>query len=209
MSKTRAARIDTDAIVNAALRLGLDTASTVSVARALGVEQPALYRHVTSKAQMLDLAASAAVARLGGWTPQPDWESSIWSFHDALWECLVEHRGLAGYLLTTSSIPQALQREAERLVQSLAENHLPLRQSVLAVDALVHLSCLAIEGDRRLQDVESAALWGARRDEIAQSDVLDAVRGIEATETRSLAREQFQLMVDGLRAQTRGGAVDA
>lgn len=52
----RPARIDRDAIVDAALELGLDTFSMQAVADRLGVTSPALYSHVAGRDEVVALA---------------------------------------------------------------------------------------------------------------------------------------------------------
>lgn len=71
----RPARISREAIVEAALELGLDGFSMQGIARHLGVTPPALYSHVSGRAEVLDLVAldlferaSTEAAAVQDWT---------------------------------------------------------------------------------------------------------------------------------------------
>lgn len=61
----RPPRISRQAVVDAAVEVGLDEVSMQAVARRLGVTTPALYSHVAGRAELVALARTALAERLG------------------------------------------------------------------------------------------------------------------------------------------------
>lgn len=193
-------RLTLERILEATLALGIDVASTSAVARALGVEQPALYRYVRSKAELVDLACAHALADLDGWTPAARAEDAVHGFQAALWERLAAVDGLARVLSGSTTLPTPLQAAAERLVAAVSAAGLSLREAVLVVDGVTHLTVHAQAGAARLDDPAVRAAWTARSDAVAPA-VRDAVRELETADQLALVQLQAAYLLAGARAR--------
>jgi AcrR family transcriptional regulator len=80
-SRGRPARISQDDIVEAAIRLGLDSFSMQGIAEQLGVTPPALYSHVAGRDEVLALVNAALQARLDEFTsPAIEWRDWLTDF---------------------------------------------------------------------------------------------------------------------------------
>lgn len=125
------------AILDAVLEIGLDTATTTSVATRLSVDQSTLYRHISSVEDMLDGAAAVAVAR-GDW-PEPgdDWAEYLRRCAQAMWEMFRSNPGLAQRLRSMSTVPPELVTQSYVVVRYLTERlGFGLREAALIVDTI-------------------------------------------------------------------------
>jgi AcrR family transcriptional regulator len=80
-SRGRPPRISQDQIVEAAIRLGLDSFSMQGIAEQLGVTPPALYSHVAGRDEVLALVNAALQTRLDEFiSPAVDWRGWLTDF---------------------------------------------------------------------------------------------------------------------------------
>lgn len=212
MVRGRSARIGVDSIAAAVIEIGFSAATTGAVAKALGVEQPAIYRHVGSKAEMLDLAAARALDGFAEFDGRDDvadagpdgtsWRDMLLRFQTALWSRLDAVAGLSRYLLSVPLLPVPLLVACEGVVSRLSSAGIAGRTAVLSVDALVHLTCLAHVGSERMRESEASEGWAERMAALADPGIRSVVVAVAETGPRELAAEQLDILLDGI--QTRG-----
>lgn len=106
----RPARISTDAIVEAALAIGLGQATVRNVAAALGMSFTGLYHHVRTKEELLELVADAALADI---INEPcndaDFEQQVLYYSRKFYDIFIQYpqivaSSLAGYAMYTERI---------------------------------------------------------------------------------------------------------
>jgi AcrR family transcriptional regulator len=105
----RPARLSLDAILDAAVELGITTFTTAGLARRLHVSEGALYRHVGGTAQIVALACSRLLATLDTAAPDaPDWPAYLEVVCARLRALALRHPGFGGYVLAGEYDEQAL-----------------------------------------------------------------------------------------------------
>ncbi|MFE7195097.1 TetR/AcrR family transcriptional regulator [Microbacterium oxydans] len=126
-----------EAILDAVLEIGLDVATSTSVAARLGVDQSTLYRHVASVEDMLDGAAAVAITR-GAWPePDDDWAEYLRACAKAMWTMFGANPGLAQRLRLMSTVPAELVAQSYVVVEYLTTHlGLDLREAALIVDTI-------------------------------------------------------------------------
>src|SRR5215203_2275171 len=95
----RKTQLGPEHIVETALRIadadGLAELSMRRVAGELGVTAMALYRHVGSKEQLMDMIAAQAMSALPEPDPDGDWRREMLRFFSATHDLLLQHPAVA------------------------------------------------------------------------------------------------------------------
>lgn len=130
-------RLSRAAIVEAALKSGLEDMTMQTVARRLGTSPSALYRYVESHEALVVAALQELLRR----TPRPADEASWRALLEAeaalLWDVLVAHAGVA--LADPHRLESISTQRMVELVDALRERGLGVEDAVLAVDAVLDL----------------------------------------------------------------------
>jgi AcrR family transcriptional regulator len=125
----RAARLNRELIVETALRVvderGVDGLTMRALARALGADPMAVYRHVRDKDALLGLLCDAVVADLDPLDPAGPWRPQIERQARQLRAALTARPSLAAVLAGAPVTPAAL-AVTQRAVELLTRNGLPV-----------------------------------------------------------------------------------
>lgn len=204
-----------EAILDAALEIGLDAATTTAVAAHLGVDQSTLYRHIGSVEDMLDGAAAVAITR-GDW-PEPgdDWAEYLRACAKTMWAMFRANPGLAQRLRLMSTVPAELVTQSYVVVQYLtARLGIGLREAALIVDTIGDMtadSYLTIEALHRPTEgggsyseqvlrrmADAGAVLG---DPVVSGEYLEAMRYAMGRpgEPSSWWLDKVELVIDGVR----------
>ncbi|WP_336632675.1 MULTISPECIES: TetR/AcrR family transcriptional regulator [unclassified Microbacterium] len=125
------------AILDAVLEIGLDRATTSAVAERLGVDQSTLYRHISSREEMLDAAVGVAASRAVWPDPGEDWAQYLRDCAQAMWTMFASTPGLAQRVRGMTSMPEAFVLQAYRVVEHLTVAlGFSLREAALIVDTI-------------------------------------------------------------------------
>jgi AcrR family transcriptional regulator len=96
----RPVAVDRDAVIAATLSIidseGIESVTMRRIATALGVSPMAAYRHVSSKEELLRLAAASVVGDIPAAPPGTPWKNVVQKFFEAFHDRLLEHPGVAG-----------------------------------------------------------------------------------------------------------------
>lgn len=202
------------AILDAVLEIGLDTATTTSVAARLGVDQSTLYRHISSVEDMLDGAAAVAITR-GDWPePDDDWAEYLRACAKAMWAMFRANPGLAQRLRQMSTVPAELVAQSYVVVRYVTVHlGLTLREAALIVDTIGDMtadSYLTVEALHRPTEgggsyseqvltrmAEASEVLG---DPVVSGEYLEAMRYAmgEPGEPSSWWLDKVDLVIDGV-----------
>lgn len=203
-----------DQLVDAAIDVldesGLAGLTLRQVAARLGVQAPALYWHVRSKRELLDLMAEAIVARAvptGRHEPAPgqDWSQWLSERIQAIYQSLLAHpdsaQVIAGNRPTWTTLPQI-----EQLLGILVRAGFPPGEALQALLALGNLvtGCV-LEEQASASRPASPELDEAMRAELANPEgrfplLAAAARAADPTGPESF-RYALRLMMAGLRGR--------
>lgn len=197
------------------LEIGLDDATTTAVAARLGVDQSTLYRHIGSVDDMLDGAASVAIAR-GDW-PEPgdDWAEFLRACAQTMWALFRANPGLAQRLRRMSTVPPELVTQSYVVVEYLiARLGFELREAALIVDTIGDMtadSYLTVEALHRPTEgggsyseqvlARMADAGQVLGDPVVSGEYLEAMRYAmgEPGEPSSWWLDKVDLVIDGVR----------
>ncbi|MGW9112853.1 TetR/AcrR family transcriptional regulator [Microbacterium sp. NPDC055683] len=104
----RPAQITREQVVAAAVSVGIDQLSMVSVAESLGVKHSSLYNHVAGRDEMLALAVDRIFADAPWPEPTDSWRDDATALAVEVWRLMRAHPGLAGELARRYTTPVAL-----------------------------------------------------------------------------------------------------
>lgn len=121
----RSARIGRTAIVDAALRIadaqGLDAVTMQAVAQRLRVTPMALYRHVASKAALLDGLVEALLTEFPLPGPELPWDERLTRLASGIRATARRHPGVFPLLLVRPALTPAALRVRDTVVQALRD----------------------------------------------------------------------------------------
>jgi AcrR family transcriptional regulator len=211
-----------DAILGAALEIGLDRATTSAVAARLGVDQSTLYRHVASRDDMLDAAVDIAASRAVWPDPGEDWAEYLRECARTLWEMFSSVPGLAQRLRGATSAPESLAAQAYRAVSYLHRRlGISVREAALIVDTIgdmtadSYLTVAALDGRvdgvHTLRDIALTAMDAAgpspEQEGALRSEYIQALR--EAMGSPGMPSswwlDKVELVIDGVRHRIEHG----
>jgi AcrR family transcriptional regulator len=142
---------------------GADSLTMRGLAGHLGVVPGALYRHVRSKEQLLDLVLDAVLGEIDIHADRSlTWAEQVTSLAGRLRDVLEDHPGIAGLLKSRDLISPHSLALAEAFLAPLHEAGLPARQAILAYRLLYDytvgfaLGERATAGEQRLQDAHTS-----------------------------------------------------
>lgn len=203
------------------LEIGLDRATTSAVAERLGVDQSTLYRHVSSREDMLDGAVAVAAARAVWPDPGDDWAQYLRDCAQAMWTMFAATPGLAQRVRAMTSMPDAFVVQAYRIVEHLtAHLGFSFREAALIVDTIGDMtadSYLTIElldreagegrtyRDRAIATMTDAG--AAVPDAGMATEYLEVMRDAmgEIGRPSSWWRDKVELVIDGVRLRLERG----
>ncbi|MFF3027170.1 TetR/AcrR family transcriptional regulator [Microbacterium sp. NPDC057944] len=205
-----------EAIIDAALELGLDRATTSAVAQRLGVDQSTLYRHIDSREDMLDAAVAVAVGRAEWPDPGADWALYLRACAETMWSMFSTTPGLAQRIRAMRTVPPSLVEQSFRVVDHLTRTlGFSLREAALIVDTIGDMtadSFLTIEaldrvvddGARTFRDVALASMESAGSlvpDERIAAEYVEIMRDAmgERGHPSTWWSDKVELVIDGIR----------
>ena len=152
-----------EAVVTAALELGVARFTLADVAARLGVKSPALYRVISSREDLL-CACLGRIARRAQRPDYPDtWPGMLRRFGNWLWDLLEEYPGLAETLMTVPWAHQAFGPSMAHTLTELEARGLERSDALLAMDFVADTvvgSHMVIEV-MRAPLVETDATWAS------------------------------------------------
>lgn len=206
-------RISKVAIARAALEIGLDTVTVKAVAARLGVDHSSLYRHVTSQAEIVALAADIAIAELEWRRTDADWRVMLEHLAEAVWDLYERHPGLAAAFRDLTVMPPSAILAFSEAVAQLQKHGFALTDSLLAVDTLMDALTDSFAGWHTFkrkgpQGITRADTVAAKWDLVADSDdrFSEQIRGmidVMHAEPRAWWLRRRALILDGIAALPR------
>lgn len=194
-------RLDRDAIVHAAIKVGADQLSIAAVAESLGVAPASLYRYIDG----LEDLAVAAVERLFASTPLPSADGGWHAFLEAeagiRWALLMRYSGLIGQ--GGASLATVAIARFEAIVRTLTGAGFTLHAALLAADSVLDLVHDAVTQVLSFRDTtHPSGLTKARRDLLAlySDDVRAELLSIMDEPWKHLQRK-LALVLDGVAVQ--------
>ncbi|WP_449408987.1 TetR/AcrR family transcriptional regulator [Microbacterium maritypicum] len=203
------------AILDAVLEIGLDRATTSAVAERLGVDQSTLYRHISSREEMLDAAVGVAAARAVWPDPGEDWAQYLRDCAQAMWTMFVSTPGLAQRVRGMTSMPEAFVFQAYRIVEHLTVAlGFSFREAALIVDTIgdmtadsyltIELLDREVDGERTFRELAIETMEDAGDavpDEGMAQEYLEVMRDAmgEQGNPSSWWRDKVELVIDGVR----------
>lgn len=171
----RPPKISRELVLDTVLRIGFEKATVSEVARALEVDQSALYRHVTSRDLMLRDAAERAFERYRWPTEGAQWRAYLEEFADSLWDFLSSVPGLGLYLASTRHVPKAMTATALGVTARLCSFGFAPRDAMLVVDSVADMITQSLIMQRTL-DAPAGARPASGADDSLRARAIAAVQ---------------------------------
>ena len=160
----RPARISRDDIADAALEIGLHTATLKTIAGRLGVDHSSLYRHVKGWDDIVFAAADRAIATLDWERETDDWRDYIHAAAEAVWELYTRNPGLAEAIRTMDETPPAGIRAFCRSCHHLEMQGFGTEDAALIMDSVMDMTN------------DSASMWERLRRESDDGKVAERLK---------------------------------
>lgn len=200
-------------IVAAALALaeerGADALTMRAVARRLGVDPMALYRHVADKAALLGAMCDATIAALTPLDPAGPWESQIRRMVDELRAQLLARPALVPVLLGAPSTPAAT-AVAHRAVALLVHAGLDERRAAAAFGAIFSyaMGAIAIELAEPPPAADEGALRAGTAALLGESEPEHLDTAVALMQSPGFVEDGLDLLLAGLRSLLPAAAGD-
>ncbi|MDO5671621.1 MAG: TetR/AcrR family transcriptional regulator [Actinomycetaceae bacterium] len=200
---------DRDDIVNAAIEQGLTTFTMTSVARALNVSHPALYREVSSRHEIVMLA----VERLVGLTQWPDpslhWREAFSKIAHTIWDACDTYSGLDITILTTPGISGVAAKPLTSIAQALAPTPMGWQGAKITLEVIIELTLaahIAVEAVRSTVEVDGKEKSGAEIQKQAwegkvSADQADMLPQEAWLDNKGNFEEKLEIFLDGIGAK--------
>lgn len=211
----RPPKINRELVLDTVLSIGFDTVTVSEVARALGVDQSALYRYVANRDAMLRDASERAFERYVWPTEATQWRAYLEEFADSLWDFLNSVPGLGLYLASARHVPKAMSITALGVTARLCSFGFAPRDAMVVVDSIADMVTQSLimqrtldspAGDsatdafedslrtRALASIQAAA--PAMEDPIGFVSIVEEVLASPSDDT-AWWRAKLQLLLDG------------
>ncbi|HEY8526584.1 MAG TPA: TetR/AcrR family transcriptional regulator [Acidimicrobiales bacterium] len=186
---------------------GLDALTVRRIADELGTGSATLYRHVTSREELLELLVDHVIGDVRQPPAELGWRAKVERLATELRRVLIEHAGLVPALATSPLLGPNAMRGADRGLASLLEGGFPPKVAVLAYRSLLDYVLGTVFFDtsrvgRRRRHV---------RDALADDPFLVAPalrahdEAIGATTNEDVFRFGLRALLDGIERQHRAG----
>jgi AcrR family transcriptional regulator len=163
-SPGRPARISREDIADAALAIGLHSATVKTIAKRLGVDHSSLYRHVKGRDDIVFAAADRAIATLDWERETGGWREYLYAAAEAVWDLYMRNPGLAEAIRTMDRTPPAGIRAFSQACRHLEAHGFGTEDAVLIMDSVMDMTN------------DSASMWGRLRRESADSTIAERLR---------------------------------
>ncbi len=133
----RPALVNTQAIIEAAIDIGLDGVTLKQVADRLGVAVPTLYRHVRNRDELVRLAAfQITLSRVMPCKPGAHWSELALHYAESLYESFIAEPQLIGELLKGRLGPHAEVDVLDQFLSALAPHGFSLEEGAQLFHAI-------------------------------------------------------------------------
>lgn len=171
-------RLTVETLVSAAIEVldadGVDGFTMRAVATRLGTGAGSLYRHVSSRNELLDLVVDNAIRTVTLPSGHLPWRRQLTELAGELRHVLMSHRDLARIAMTSSSVSANSIRIAETVLQALVSAGCSPRFASIMLDRLsLYVTADAFENSlyrARRSEQESDAYWNGVAQTYAELD---------------------------------------
>ncbi|SCM76197.1 conserved hypothetical protein [uncultured Pleomorphomonas sp.] len=207
-SAGRPPRVTREAIAEAALRLGPDRATLMTIGRALGVDHSTLYRHVKGRDDLMSAAVDRALDGVG-WQrgAAEDWRAYLVRVSETVWDLYERYPGVAETIRALEATPPSVVHAFAAMCDELAGAGFSGSDAMLVVDSIMDMTNDSAVGWRRLAGASANGTTVAeamRRSWEAEfaaegtgNSVAAAMAGVIAGEPRHWWRRKLDLLLDG------------
>lgn len=205
----RAPRLSRDAVVAAALEVleaeGAGSLSMRRLARHLGVDPMAVYRHVRDKADLLGALCDATVSALTPLDPAGDWEPQVRRMAAELRDALVARPALVTVLMTAPSTPAAVALTHDAIALLVAAG-LEEDEAATAFGTLFTcaLGAIAFEAVPLPEPADAAALRTASAEALGGGAPPHLDAALRLMQQPDDVLRSIEVVLDGIRARLAG-----
>jgi AcrR family transcriptional regulator len=157
---------DREAIVAAALEIGLAELTMPAVAKRLGTSHSTLYGYFRSRDELATAAVDHAVEAIEWPEPGPDWRAFLAATARAHWRLYSSHPGLAQEIITLRLTSAALVRRYNRTGVALLDYGFDSQDATLIMDMIAELVVQAFIGGTGEARAQASSTPQARRREL-------------------------------------------
>lgn len=169
--------IDYDTIIKVAREIGLDRLSMPMLARQLKVRHPSLYRHVSSREDIIEGVIDEAFSGVDWPRPGDDWREYIRQYSIQYARILASTNGLAAALGGSRRLPDGPMRALNELRSALLDFGFLPADALLFAHMLTQQLRQTYDFVRRSEDGHSLTFDDYRRELASRLD--DATRGAD------------------------------
>lgn len=149
VTKPSPARITRDLIAQAAIDLKFEDLTVSSVARRLGVKHSSLYRHVSSRQELVQIAMERLASEVKWPELSGDWEEYLTILGDFMWGLYQDYPGLPTEFRAATEPSSFVIYVFAAATEYLIKQGFDDREAVLVVDALADLTIDSFFASRR------------------------------------------------------------
>ncbi|MCX7543434.1 TetR/AcrR family transcriptional regulator [Corynebacterium sp. P5848] len=200
----RPAQLNRADIERAVLTLGFNDATTTAIARHLGVDQSSLYRHISSRRELLRSAVDRVIAEHPREFAHTTWREYLTGVAEMTWSLLVSHPGMADTLYTLEDTPpRSITELTEESTQVLHRTYSwAIPDALVVLDTLTDMTADTVNRtERLLSTAPEAGTERATRDLLDRSrlspELTDALAQILDAGLEQWWRRKVNLLLDG------------